>query len=60
MGASAPAFVALTGYGQVHDHARSRTAGFQDHFVKPVDVEALLRAIDAAASQDRTGTGALT
>jgi CheY-like chemotaxis protein/anti-sigma regulatory factor (Ser/Thr protein kinase) len=58
MGASAPAFIALTGYGQAHDHATSRTAGFQGHFVKPVDIEALLRTIDAG--KDRAGAPALT
>ena len=58
MGASAPAFIALTGYGQVHDHATSRTEGFQGHFVKPVDVEALLRTIDAG--KDRAGAPAFT
>jgi len=47
LGASAPVFIALTGYGQAHDRARSRDAGFLEHFVKPVDVEALLRAIEA-------------
>jgi CheY-like chemotaxis protein len=61
MGASTPAFIALTGYGQPHDHARSRAAGFHDHFVKPVDVEALLRTIDAAAEdKDRASAPALS
>lgn len=57
MGASTPAFIALTGYGQAHDHATSRTAGFQGHFVKPVDIEALLRTIDAG--KDRAAAPAL-
>ena len=52
LGPSAPAFIALTGYGQAKDHARSRAAGFREHFVKPVDIEALLRAIDAAEGKD--------
>ncbi|AEG91490.1 ATP-binding protein [Ramlibacter tataouinensis] len=30
-------FIALTGYGQAHDIAQSRAAGFDHHFVKPVD-----------------------
>jgi len=51
MGAAVPAFIALTGYGQAHDRARSRAAGFRDHFVKPVDIDALLRAIDRAADE---------
>lgn len=29
--------IALTGYGQDHDHQRSIAAGFDHHFVKPVD-----------------------
>jgi CheY-like chemotaxis protein len=34
-------FVALTGYGQDHDRARSADAGFAAHLVKPVDLGAL-------------------
>jgi signal transduction histidine kinase len=37
--------VALTGYGQPSDRSRAHEAGFDDHFVKPVDVAALLRAL---------------
>jgi PAS domain S-box-containing protein len=36
-------FVALTGYGQNSDKARSETAGFSTHFVKPVHPARLLR-----------------
>jgi CheY-like chemotaxis protein len=36
--------VAVTGYGQPSDHQKTREAGFHDHLVKPVSVE----AIDAA------------
>jgi CheY-like chemotaxis protein len=50
-GVATPAFIALTGYGQAHDRSRSRTAGFQDHFVKPVDIDTLLRAIEDAADE---------
>ena len=59
LGPSAPVFIALTGYGQAHDRARSRDAGFLDHFVKPVDVEALLRAIEAAEGQGQSRAPAL-
>lgn len=31
-------FVALTGYGQAHDKVLSRSAGFDHHLVKPVDI----------------------
>jgi signal transduction histidine kinase/ActR/RegA family two-component response regulator len=38
--------VAVTGYGQEHDHARSREAEFELHLVKPIDPAALLAALD--------------
>jgi signal transduction histidine kinase/ActR/RegA family two-component response regulator len=34
--------IAVTGYGQEHDRARSERAGFRQHFVKPVGVDQLL------------------
>ncbi len=43
--------VALTGYGQAEDIARTRAAGFDAHLVKPVDFEALERAIVPEASK---------
>jgi signal transduction histidine kinase/ActR/RegA family two-component response regulator len=39
--------VALTGYGQASDRQRSREAGFNVHFVKPVDLERLLALLEA-------------
>jgi signal transduction histidine kinase len=42
--------IAVTGYGQAGDHARSREAGFDEHLVKPVDPEKLVGAINAAAA----------
>lgn len=39
-------FVALTGYGQDTDRDRSKTAGFSQHLVKPVNPDALLRLIE--------------
>jgi PAS domain S-box-containing protein len=33
--------VALTGFGQLEDKARSRAAGFNHHLVKPVELESL-------------------
>jgi PAS domain S-box-containing protein len=49
MGAARPAlYLALTGYGQAHDKVLSKAAGFDRHFVKPVDLEALLAALAAA------------
>jgi CheY-like chemotaxis protein len=37
--------LALTGYGQTRDRARAQAAGFDHHFVKPVDPAALLSAV---------------
>ncbi|HYF41035.1 MAG TPA: ATP-binding protein [Ramlibacter sp.] len=37
-----PTLVALTGWGQYADKARAREAGFDFHFVKPLDVEELV------------------
>jgi CheY-like chemotaxis protein/anti-sigma regulatory factor (Ser/Thr protein kinase) len=36
---------ALTGYGQDEDRKRAHAAGFDGHFVKPLDLRALLRAV---------------
>jgi signal transduction histidine kinase len=38
--------IAVTGYGQETDRARSRSAGFELHLVKPVDLSALLQALE--------------
>ena len=42
--------IALSGFGQDADIARSRAAGFEDHLVKPVNFEALKTKIAAVAS----------
>ena len=39
--------VALTGYGQEADKARSQEAGFAIHLTKPVDIGVLLTAIES-------------
>jgi PAS domain S-box-containing protein len=46
--------VAVTGWGQEADRARSRDAGFDAHIVKPVDPEALMKLL----SDLPTSTGA--
>ncbi|HEY0061695.1 MAG TPA: hybrid sensor histidine kinase/response regulator [Telluria sp.] len=38
-------FIALTGYGQAHDKVLAKAAGFDHHFVKPVDLLELERAL---------------
>ncbi len=35
-------FIAITGYGQDQDRARSKAMGFAHHLVKPVDLEAVI------------------
>jgi signal transduction histidine kinase/ActR/RegA family two-component response regulator len=42
--------IALTGYGQEHDRRRSLEAGFYEHLVKPVDVDRLVRLVEAVRS----------
>ena len=41
-----PRLVALTGYGQIHDLARSSAAGFDAHLTKPVDMSAVVAAVE--------------
>ena len=40
--------IALSGYGQTDDRARTRAAGFHAHLVKPVEYDALERVIASA------------
>src|SRR5262249_6366568 len=37
--------VAITGYGQPRDRQRSHDAGFEDHLVKPVELDQLERLL---------------
>jgi signal transduction histidine kinase len=46
LGGAAPVLIALSGYGQESDRARSEAAGFAVHLVKPVDCAELLSAIE--------------
>ncbi len=41
--------IALTGYGQPDDHARTRAAGFDLHLVKPIDAEQLSEILATAS-----------
>jgi CheY-like chemotaxis protein len=52
-----PFLVALTGYGQANDRERVRAAGFNEHLVKPVDVQRLLRVIARAPVHLATADG---
>jgi len=52
--------VAQTGWGQEQDRERSREAGFDQHFTKPIDDEALLQVLAdwrRAQARDRTLAG---
>ena len=44
-GGASPWLIALSGWGQSEDRRRSSEAGFDHHFVKPVDVEGLIELI---------------
>ncbi len=37
--------VAVTGYGQAEDRQRAAAAGFDDHLIKPADLQALERIL---------------
>ncbi|MEO8701334.1 MAG: response regulator [Kofleriaceae bacterium] len=43
--------IALTGYGQPDDRARSKAAGFAHHLVKPVDIKTLRTLLAATAGE---------
>jgi len=44
--------IALTGYGQPQDRARTAAAGFEAHLVKPVDIDHLRNVIEALLPRD--------
>ncbi|MGD0526488.1 MAG: CheR family methyltransferase, partial [Polyangiaceae bacterium] len=46
--------LALTGYGQADDRQAARDAGFDDHLVKPVDLERLVRCLTEPHGADAT------
>ena len=39
--------IAVTGYGRSEDRRRSAAAGFDEHLIKPVDVDALVSLLTA-------------
>jgi len=45
------ALFALTGFGQQQDRIRSEDAGFDGHFVKPIDLEALRRRLASLSAR---------
>ena len=54
-GLSGVLIIALTGYGQAADHEKSREAGIDDHLVKPIDLDALLRALAEGRRPSKAG-----
>ncbi len=46
--------VAITGYGQPNDFARSKAAGFAAHLVKPIALEDVLAVIETLVAAART------
>jgi PAS domain S-box-containing protein len=46
--------VALTGWGQDEDRRKSREAGFDEHLVKPIELEALQRLVEEQAASRLT------
>jgi PAS domain S-box-containing protein len=50
---SAMMLIALTGYGQEEDRRRTREAGFDHHFVKPICLDKLCELLASEASASR-------
>jgi CheY-like chemotaxis protein len=48
-----PWLIALTGWGQDDDRARTRAAGFDAHLVKPVTTDDIVRTLAYVAAQGR-------
>lgn len=46
--------VALSGYGQEKDRARSKDAGFHEHMVKPIRIEEIREVLKRAAPHHAT------
>jgi CheY-like chemotaxis protein len=51
LGTGAPAMIALSGYGQERDRARSVERGFTAHLVKPVNLADLLASVQGAGAR---------
>jgi PAS domain S-box-containing protein len=49
--------VAVTGYGQESDRARTRDAGFDHHLVKPIDLDKLNEVLEERTYAASTATG---
>jgi PAS domain S-box-containing protein len=49
-GETSPLLIAITGYGQAEDRLRAQSAGFDYHFVKPVNIDSLLKLLSSLTS----------
>lgn len=49
-----PLIIALTGWGNAEDRLRTREAGFDEHLVKPVDVDDLMAMLAEHAPEPRS------
>ena len=56
LGPRTPVLVALTGYGQEADRARSKSAGFAAHLVKPLDASELVEVIERRSARERAAS----
>jgi len=56
-GARRPYLVALTGYGQESDRIRAQEAGFDEHFVKPVELSRVVAVIERLSEREARGEG---
>jgi CheY-like chemotaxis protein len=52
--------VAVTGYSRPQDRARAQQAGFDDYFVKPIDLAKIRQILRLAASRARATLAACT
>ena len=46
--------VALTGWGQEEDRRRSKEVGFDDHLIKPVEYDALMKLLAELSNAAQT------
>jgi CheY-like chemotaxis protein len=52
LGAAAPRLIALTGYGQASDRDKALSSGFDEHMVKPIDLDRLTRTLERLIRAD--------
>jgi CheY-like chemotaxis protein len=50
-----PRMIAVTGFGQPEDRQRSLAAGFDDHLIKPVALDPLLKSLTSRGLPDTGG-----